>query len=178
MHIPLFAHLCLFRSLWGRVQAEQRCPGAGTVPAAALVPQGLWPRHTGPWVCRWSTAVHVTGTAQNRPGKSANDWTQQLTGKKGVGLQTGQHPLSTACSLHRDCTWPSRGKSPGEEVPEQQWQPQRLCLCLRCAGSWAAHGAVLALQPREPGAASSSLPLQLLQLLQPLHGHSRQHKLQ
>lgn len=140
MHAPvrtsLYLHICVYSGACG-AESRQSKGALGQAlcqrPAAALVPQDLWPRQTGPCFCRWRAEVHVTETSQKWLRKLVKDWTQQLSSKECRASDRATSPEH--CLLPSGRTQKSSlGESPDEEVPEQQWQPQGLCLCRKV--SW------------------------------------------
>lgn len=83
MHAPvrtsLYLHICVYSGACG-AESRQSKGALGQAlcqrPAAALIPQDLWPRQTGPCFCRWRAEVHVTETSQKWLRKLVKDWTQ------------------------------------------------------------------------------------------------------
>lgn len=115
IHTPictsLYLHICVYSGACG-AESRQSKGALGQAlcqrPAAALVPQDLWPRQTGPCFCRWRTQIHVTETSQNWLRKLVKDWTQQLSSKECGASDRATSPDHCLLPPRGICTWPRR----------------------------------------------------------------------
>lgn len=133
----------IYESGAGRVQAEQRCLGMGTVPAPDGSPCPTEFMTSVNWTLvlqmeNWSTCDWVT--SRNWQRKLVKDWTQWLSSKEFRASDRVARALRSRSPSKTSCLPPEGsvfdpeqllfGKSPNYEVPEQQLQPQSLGVCV------------------------------------------------